>query len=83
MAQTNTNKPLLVHFRPDAEGGLPVELWEQSEMVTAAQAIKDVLERPENYGQRPEIVDVSETEFRYPNGTPMCVQRFRIEWGAG
>lgn len=79
MAHTNTT--FLVHHRLSADENLPRELWEEAEAPTKIAAIKCVLERPENFGKRPEVVYVSEGAFRWRDGTPGCVERFSLKWG--
>ena len=48
-------KSMLVHHNPDSEGDhLPSDQWEEVEATTRYEAIKFVLERPENTGKRPQ-----------------------------
>lgn len=71
----------LVHHRLRDDGTLLPDLWEAVDADNAADAIKRVLERPENKGLMPEVVYVSKGSLRHPDGTPCIVTRYKLQWG--
>jgi len=68
-----------LHYQED-ENSLPRDKWVDVEADSALAALVAQMRAECGNSFRPQVGYVSEGARRYPNGTPMVVQRFAIQW---